>query len=247
MLIGIVLAFCVTLSMGIIVFVLMPGFLNNTLILQTLNILFLSLFSFVSSLLFRITFSKTLAPELFFFTIFILTFSFEAFRLLFLYFDLQSSPFIIGIIITRIVHFGRFLRVYSLFVAGLFACSIANPKTGIYLGIGILLSLAYAIGIPVDATEHTGSLLYQSGIADYTRIIFSIGKVVSIINFILAGILKNTREYYFMGIAFFITIGGSTILVDYPQKLLLFGIGIPLLVTGTVLFGRRSHELYLWT
>ena len=76
MLIGIVLAFCVTLSMGIIVFVLMPGFLNNTLILQTLNILFLSLFSFVSSLLFRITLSKTIAPELVFFTIFILIFLF---------------------------------------------------------------------------------------------------------------------------------------------------------------------------
>lgn len=251
MTIGIILAFCITLCTAFITFLFLPNappqWTSAAVTIQTANILFLSLFSFVSSLLFRITFSKTLAPELFFFAIFILTFSFEAFRLIFLYFQFRSSPFIIGILITRIVHFGRFLRVYSLFAAGLFACSIANPKTGIYLGIGILLSLAYAIGIPVDATRRTGTFLYITGIADYTRIIFSIGEVISIINFVLAGVLKNTREYYFMALAFFITLGGSAVLISFPGRLLFLVIGVPFLLAGTIMFGNRSHELYLWT
>jgi len=243
MTIGIVLAFCITLGITFIVF---PVFLSIEAV-QGINILFLSLFSFVCALLFRITFSKTLAPELFFFTIFILTFSFEMFRLLFLYFDIRSYPFIFGIIVTRIVHFGRFLRIFSIFTAGLFACSLSNPKTGIYLGIGILLALGYAIGIPVDAAESTGTLLYGVGIAHYTRVIFAIGEVLSVINFILAGILKNTREYYFMAIAFFITLAGGTMLIAFPQRLLFLAIGVPLLLAGTILFGKRSHELYLWT
>lgn len=248
MTIGIVLAFCIISCSLFISILFLPEMLNiGSPIVQGMNIIFLSLFSFISSLIFRISFSKTLAPELFFFTIFILSFSFEAIRLIFLFFQTRTSPFIFGMIVTRIVHFSRFLRIYSIFVAGLFACSVANPKTGIYLGIGILLSIAYAVGIPVDATRKTDALLYVVGISRFTRITFSAAEVISIINFIFAGILKNTREYYFMGAAFFVTLAGSTLLITFPGQLIFLFIGIPLLIGGTVIFGKRSHELYLWT
>lgn len=253
--IGILIAFCLTVSVFLFSLFFLPNILQRTPnfseilgenIFQVSNVLYLGFFSFAASLLFRIIFSKTLAPEMFFFTIFILTFSFEVPRILFLLFEYSNSPFNFSVIITRIVHFGRFLRVFSIFVAGLFACSISNPKTGVYLGIGILLSIAFAIGIPIDATQKTDALLYVMGLRSYTRILFSLGELLSIVNIVLAGILKNTREYYCMAVFLIVTIIGSNLLIIFPQRLLFLVIGIPIFTVGTILFGKQSHDLYLW-
>ncbi len=247
--VGVVLAFCITLCISLLLMIFIPQFSGNPRqeVLQVINIFYLGLYAFISALVFRISFSKTLAPEMFFFTVFILTFSFEVPRLLFYFLESQSAPFVFGILVTRVVHFGRFLRIFSIFVVGLFACSSTNPKTGIYLGIGILLSIAYAIGIPVDATEKTGHLLFVMGLEKSTQILFFLGKFFSIVNIILAGILKNTREYYLMAVSMFITLGGTTCLILFPGQLLFLLIGIPLITAGTILFGKQSHDLYLWT
>lgn len=253
---GIVFVFIVIFSIGFLMFIFMPDFIQTldeynisaqTLIFNVGISFSLGLFAFIAALVFRITFNKTLAPEMFFFTIFILTLAFELFRIVHLYLLFTSTPFIYGIIITRLVHFGRFLRIYSVFIAGLFACSITNPKTGVYLGIGILLSVVYAVGIPIDATNMTENLLYTVGISQYIRITFIIIEALSVLNFVLAGVLKNTREYIFMAVSFIIILTGSELLITFPHSLPLFGGGMILLIIGTIFFGKRTHELYLWT
>jgi len=216
------------------------------LILNGSIVLFLILFALISSIILRIYFNKTLAPEMFFFTIFLLTFSFEALRIVIFYIELTSAPFFFGILVTKAVHFGRFLRVFSVFVSGLFACSRTNPKTGTFLGIGAILAFAYASGIPIDATRQSFDFLYQSGINRLIVIIFIGVQFVSVLNFILAGVLKNTIDYYVLSFGLFLTVLGGEFIVIFPAKIYLAAAGAACMVAGTILFSRRTHELYLW-
>lgn len=220
--------------------------LEQQLIINGSIVLFLVLFALISAIILRIYFSKTLAPEMFFFTIFLLTFSFEALRVVMFYIQITSAPFFFGILVTKAVNFGRFLRVFSVFVSGLFACSTTNPKTGTFLGIGTVLAFAYAGGIPIDATRQSFDFFYYSGFSEIIDFIFLGVQLISVLNFILAGILKNTSDYYVMTVGLFFTILGGEFIVMFPGKIYLAAAGAVCMVAGTVLFSRRTHELYLW-
>jgi hypothetical protein len=164
-----------------------------------------------------------------------------------IYIDYTSAPFFYGILVTRAVQFGRFLRVYTVFGAGLFACSTSTLKTGIFLGIGALLGFAFAAGIPVDATKQNFDLLYYIGITKYTKFLFLGAEFVSVLNFLLAGILKSLREYYFIAVTFLIAIAGADLIILFPGNIYILGLGFVLLIIGTILFSNRIHKLYLWS
>lgn len=208
--------------------------------------LFSAIYAFGGGLLFRLFFRRSLSVEVFFFTLFVLAFFFESFRLGVLYIVIREEPFYLGVLLTRIVHFGRFLRLFSLFSAGLFAVTTKSWKPWLFLGIIGLVSFTLVATMPINPTLVLPSMLYQVGNSPYMFIITLFFSFFTIVNFVLTAVLKNTREYYFLSGSITLVLAGN-IMIMYllgPLTLALAGI---LLIGGSFFFGKLIHDLYLWT
>ena len=206
----------------------------------------LVLFALVFGIILRISFSKTLSAEIFFFSIFILTLSFESLRIIIFFLTLRHLPFLYGIIATRVVIFARFIRAYSLFGAGLFAYGTRNPKTGLFLGLGALASFAFAAIVPVDVTRQSFDLLYTTGIESVINIILLFTYIITIFTFVLAGYTKKTQEYIQMALGLFLAVIGSQVIIFLPDLIFISAPGLVILIIGSILFSKKTHDLYLW-
>ncbi len=220
--------------------------LDQDTLLNCITAGFLLVFSLVYGIVLRISFSKTLSAEMFFFSIFIITLSFEALRGIILYLSLKSAPFLFGIVATKAVLFARFMRAYAIFGAGLSAYGTRNPKTGIFLGVGALLAFAFAAAVPVDATRRSFDLLFYTSAEKVMNIIILCSYFISLMTFVLAGYLKNMQEYSHMAIGLFITVMGTQMIILLPDLIPISGAGILLLTGGSIFFSKRTHDLYLW-
>jgi hypothetical protein len=203
-------------------------------------------FALGGGLLFRIYFRRSISVEVFFFTLFLLSFFFEAFRLGVLYIIIREQPFSLGILFTRFVHFGRFFRVYCLFTAGLFAVTTKSWKPWLFLGVTALVSFTLVAGIPINPTELLPQMLYEVGNGPYMLVITLFFSFFSVVNLVLAAALKSTGEYYYLAGAAALVLGGNVIVMYFLSPLLLI-LGGCFLVGGSFFFGKMIHDLYLWS
>ncbi|RKX76539.1 MAG: hypothetical protein DRP87_11595 [Spirochaetes bacterium] len=205
----------------------------------------LFIFSIAAGILLRKYFKKTTSAEMFFFTIFILSLSFSAFRTTILFIQMNNMSFYYGMFLTRVVYFGRFFGIFSLLSSGLFSTGIKYQKFSIFLGFSFLISFYLAYSIPVDATVFGKSLLYKIGNGREIHIAFWIIEGIVVLNYLLALYLKGNREYLFMGGSLFITIAGHELLFFF-FSIYLVVTGFILLLCGTIIFARRNRVMYLW-
>jgi hypothetical protein len=208
--------------------------------------LFTAGFALGGGFLFRIFFRRSISVEVFFFTLFVLAFFFETFRLGVLYIVIREEPFYLGVLFTRIIHFGRFFRLFSLFTAGLFAVSTKGWKPWLFLGVIALVSFTLVAGIPINPTRILPQMMYEVGNRTYMLVIALFFSFFTILNLVLAAVLKSTREYYYIAASVALVLVGN-ILIMYFISPLLLSLGGFLLVGGSFFFGKLIHGLYLWS
>jgi len=208
------------------------------------GISFLSLFPLLSEIVLRKRFGRSPSPEIFFLRFFLLTLPLQALRLLI---PLISTGFFspsLGLTITRIAWFARFMGITSLLCISIFSSDMPFRRSGSILGMGALAAVGIAVMMPVDVTQPLGNLLFLSG----TEIALALTTLsIEILTVIaLAGsafIQKNTR-YYFLTVSLLLVVTGSDLIFFLSTPLILPG--AVFLVMGVVGFAEIIRKIYQW-
>jgi len=217
---------------------------NNDLLINIGITFFLGLFSLIGWYIIRSYFSKTTSPEMFFFSFFLVSLSFEMIRIIHYYFFLQNSPLILGILFTRVIFFGRFFGLLCLFFSGLFSSWLDIQRIGIVVSISILFCFTLAFSIPID-TDLGTDFLYSPGIRNELFLVRVCLEVFAALNYLFSSIVKKSSDYFFLALSMSAVILGRELLLTSVMIQTAAAGGISLLL-GSVFFGRKIRDMYLW-
>lgn len=210
------------------------------------SVLLLVVYSVAGGILLHTFFRKTVSSEMFFFTFFVISMSLEAARIADLLIVAQNAPAYYEVVVTRAVYFGRFLGVFCLFTSGLYATGIDYQRFEIVLGISLLLAFTLAFSIPVTSVAGAPTLVNRLGSRSQLLSVFFALELFSVLNFLLASFLKRNRDYIWMAAGLFLVIVGKDLLFFLVSPVP-DAVAAVLLFAGTMLFGNRTHVVYLWS
>ena len=203
------------------------------------------LYATVVTVLIYLFFEKTQSPEMLFFFLFAFSFAFEGLRAIIPIARLYNMPNMILIIAARILLFGRYFGLFSLFAASIYASGFEIQKQGLSIFIIAIVSLIISLGIPIDGLAWDTSLTMLSGYP-FMFLMLEVGIVlITMTNFFVAAHSKGSQEYIFSAIGASLAILGKHILITadvWPACLL----GLGILTGGTWLLCSRLHRFYLW-
>ncbi len=207
---------------------------------------FFLLFSILAGVLLQVFFRKTTSSEMFYFIFFIISLSMEAARVAQIYVQVANLPPYYAVVLTRAIYFGRFFGVFCLFSAGLYATGIDYQRFEIVLGIALLIAFTLSFSIPVSSETTFPDLVNRlGGSAQVILALFAL-QLFSVLNFVLASVLKRSRDYLIMAFGLLFAVVGLDLLY-FTDAVVPAAAGAFLLSAGTVLFANRTHEVYLWS
>jgi hypothetical protein len=227
------------------------GFIKNQDLITTeffpvlIQISVLMLFSTITCVIIFFSFRNTASAEIFFFYIFIFTFSIDIFKIVILMIPNAPLPFGYGMITTRIVYFGRLLGTLSLFSSGLFSAGLEYQRMGTVFLVTIILSAALVWLLPVDVSSSVPGNTWEIGKFLEITVALGLFQLIAVLNFIIAGLKNENKEYLFLAAGIFLAAAGRELLYFLPGYITTAA-GMVLLISGTILFGLRTHQLYLW-
>ncbi|ORC34694.1 hypothetical protein B4O97_12180 [Marispirochaeta aestuarii] len=205
----------------------------------------LQLTSLISSLVLYKRFRKTASPEIFFFILFLLSMGIEGARVFPPALRELQVPVYLYQLVIRLLYMARFFGIFSLFTAGLFANGMQYQKVSIAYGISLLTAFTLSSLLPVaEASLQTDTGLDLVTIGDVSIVMITL-RILAVINFLVAWIRNNSRDFLWLGL------GGSIVLFGYDlalgsEVLWLRIVAAAGIIVGINLFSRRTHEIYLW-
>ena len=203
------------------------------------------LYSLLTLIFIYFSFEKTQSPEILFVAFFAVSFAPEVLRLII---PLNSvfpvSPLYL-LMTSRVILFGRYFGIFSLFAAGIFAVGFeAQRQRNVVLMI-VVITLIIALGVPVDIHNWDSGFNMISGYLSMSRLIEAGAFLLTAISFFIAAWLRSSREYVFVGV--------GTVLVFLGRVILLTAdtwagpaTGPAILALGTWLICKKIHKIYLW-
>jgi hypothetical protein len=190
-------------------------------------------------------FEKTQSPEILFFGLFTLSFTFEVLRLMLPLKELYGFSGIFLILGARILFFGRFFGVLSLFASSVYAAGLDLQKQGTVVIAIAIAALIVSLGIPIDGFSWDTNLVMVSGYAVILRLAEAGILVISVISFFAAAYIRGAREYLTVGLGAFLVFAGRDLLVNADTWLTPVP-GFIMLCAGTWLVSSKLHRVYLW-
>ncbi len=190
-------------------------------------------------------FRRRTAPEVFFFTVFIASIALDLLRPLVLVSAGAAVPLPYRSLLARLVYFGYLFGALSLFSSSLAISVVDSQRSGVVLGLAAVISGAFAYFVPVAATQLYPNLVYRIGLAGATHATGAAIGAFAVLNFLHAGFTGGDREYAVLGGAVALVVVGRLVVFHLPHVLAVT-VGVVCLIGGAVLFGRRSHQRYLW-
>ena len=208
-------------------------------------ILALVLFSCFSIILIYYFFEKTQSPEILYVVFFAASFSFETLRLVLPLGWVYEIPSLYQLTVSRILLFGRYFGVFSLFTASVCAAGFKaqNQRNVIMIITGTTLIIT--LGVPIDTQAWDSSLNMISGHISMFRLI-EIGTIlITTISFFIASWSRSSHEFAIIGVGSVLALIGRNILLKTDIWAGL-PMGLALLIAGTWLICTRLHKIYLW-
>jgi len=198
----------------------------------------------VLEVLLKRNFSRSPSPEMFFLRFFLLTLSFQSFRL---FVPLASSG-VIGIswtvTFTRMAWFGRFLGITSLLSLSIFSGDMPFRRSGYILGLGAMASMGIAVMLPLDITQPLGNLLVRAAAETPLALSCLALEILTVLAMVGSGISQKSRPHIFLAFYLFLLAAGSEMLffASYPMIIP----GILLTFAGIFGFVREIQNIYQW-
>jgi hypothetical protein len=225
--------------------ILAGKFLEADLLAVHCCILGMLLYSFFSIVLLYRFFEKTQSSEIIFVGFFAASFLSELLRLILPLGWAHEIPSLYLLIATRIMLFGRYFGIFSLFTASVYAVSYEAQRQRNVIIIVIVISLIIALGIPVDTQVWDSSLVMIHGFNSMFRLIEIGTFIITVISFFVAVWSRGSREFIFIGIGTILAFIGRAILLGADTWAGLPG-GMLFLIIGTWLICTKLHKIYLW-
>ena len=198
----------------------------------------------IGETLLRRRFGRSSSPEMYFLRIFLLTLPLQAARLVLLPPMDAAFAASFGLASTRAAWFGRFWGITSLLCISLFAADMPMRRSGSFLGMGALASLAIAVMMPLDPTEARANLLFRSGTD--TALVFSCIalEVISLVSLVGAGLIKSNSRRLILTFGLLIIIAGVEL--SFFALPVLSALGAVMIPLGIAVFARQIHKIYQW-
>ena len=204
-----------------------------------------SAYSLLSVVLIYYLFEKTQSPEILFFGFFAMSLSFESARIII---PLKAIfPYTAMYLVTasRLLLFGRYFGLFSLFAASSFAAGLDVQKQQNVFLMLVFAALIITLNVPVDSLVWDSSLKFLSGY----RIMFNMVEagilLVTIITFFISAYTRGSRNYIFIGIGTFLALAGRNIMLASDTWITPIP-GLLILAAGTWFVCTRLHRIYLW-
>jgi len=208
-------------------------------------ILGLLAYSLISIIMIYYFFENTQAPEILFFAFFAVSNSFEFLRLLLPLKEIFNFPAVYLMTASRILLFGRYFGLFSLFAAGVYAAGLdAQKQRGVLLML-IVAALYIAISVPVDSLAWDSAFLLLSGYSVMFAMAGTGIMVVTVITFFISAYIRGSRNYITIGFGVFMALTGRNILFNSDNWITPVP-GLLLLAIGTWFICTRLHRHYLW-
>ncbi|MDR0599253.1 MAG: hypothetical protein LBG84_04115 [Treponema sp.] len=190
-------------------------------------------------------FEKTQSPEILFFGLFALSFVFEILRLMVPLRELYQFPAVFLIPGTRILIFGRFFGVLSLFASSVYAAGLEIQKHGSVIIASVLAVLVISLRVPVSGLSWDSSLTMVSGYSAMFRFAEDSVTVITLVSFLAAIHIRGNGEYLAVTLGALLVSLGRGLLINADNWVAL-GLGLITLTAGTWLITTRLHQVYLW-
>ncbi|MDR0568699.1 MAG: hypothetical protein LBG87_05795 [Spirochaetaceae bacterium] len=203
------------------------------------------LYALIALIIIYCYFEKTQSPEILYIAFFALSFALEGTRImtpLKLKYDLPSIYLIMA---SRVMIFGRYFGIFSLFAASVYAAGLAMQQQRHIVFIIVLLALAITLGVPIDGLVWDSSLCMISGYTSMFTIVEAGIIAVTLASFFISAYSRGIKEYVFIGVGAFLAVLGRSMLFSAdtwvtPLPALL------MLIAGTWFICTRLHQVYLW-
>jgi len=202
-------------------------------------------YSLISIILIYYFFENTRSPEILFFSFFIMSLSFEFIRILLPLKQVYSFPSMYLITASRVLFFGRYLGLFSLFAAGVYAAGLEMRKQENAFIILVLASLYIALNIPVDCLVWDSTFVLHTGYNTMLRMAEAGILAITIITFFVSAYTRSSKNYIFIGIGTFLVFAGRNIIFSSDTWITPLP-GLLFMAAGTWFVCTRLHREYLW-
>jgi hypothetical protein len=191
-------------------------------------------------------FRRTASAEIFFFVFFLYSLSFEAIWTWNAVLTIRGSPVFIGVLLTKITHFGRLFGLMSLVISSLNALEISRQKFSILLAGSFLISLVLIDILPMDSSVLLSNFHYRPGDERGLWIITLALEAVAIVNYLVAAYRRERRELALIALGILLILVGRELLLFWSGPLHI-SIGLALTSVGIWFFTKQINRIYLWT
>jgi hypothetical protein len=203
------------------------------------------LYSLITLILIYVSFEKTQAPEILFISLFVLSFSFEAARLVTPLQKIRAIPSIYLLLASRTLLFGRFFGIFALFAAGVYAAGLEVQKQLNVIFTIAFISLIVSLGIPIDILTWDSSFSMINGYLSLFRMTETVVLVITMMSFFISAWSRGTPEYVAIGFGALLVYAGRNILLSGDTWISPLP-GLLLLAAGAWLICTKLHKVYLW-
>ncbi|MDR3161699.1 MAG: hypothetical protein LBU28_08810 [Spirochaetaceae bacterium] len=202
-------------------------------------------YALVTMILIYYFFEKTQAPEILFFAFFVLSLAFEGVRTMIPLKQVYALPGVFLVMASRVLLFGRYFGIFSLFTASVYASGLEIQKQGYVVFILTAATLMIALGVPIDALSWDSSLAMLSGYMEMFRMVEASIIGITIMSFFVSAYSRDSREYIFVGIGSFLVFLGRNMLISADTWITPVP-AVVILTLGTWFICTQLHRVYLW-
>lgn len=203
------------------------------------------LLSFLMLLISTRVFYRVTSAEIYFFAVFLFSLAIDSIRVSQVLLTITNQPLQDGVVVTRIVMFGRIVGSLTLFTASLYAVGVDFPRIGTLTLLTAVLAFVIVWFVPVDTLHLTASLVHVTGGKGSIDIVLAVLALLTVVDYVVAA-ARGHRE---RGLAVAVSAGALVVgreLVFRPPSPVALYVGGALLLYGCatyVVFNRRN---YLW-
>jgi hypothetical protein len=224
---------------------LAAAFLNPAPYVPFVSTLGAVIYALVTTILIFYFFEKTQSPEILFVSLFVISLAFECIRVMVpLKAALEFSNEYL-VMTARVLVFGRFFGLFSLFAAAICAAGLRMEKQQDVVFITATAALIIALGIPIDSLAWDSALNMVSGYASMFLVVEAGVILITMASFFVSAYMRGTKEFFFVGIGTFLAYLGRHILLNADTWITPLP-GLAILSVGTWFICTRLHRVYLW-
>ncbi len=190
-------------------------------------------------------FEKTQSPEILYFGFFMLSFAFEACRALIPFVKASDLPSVYLLIAGRMLLFGRYFGIFSLFAAAIYAAGFTNQEQKYTVILLFAVSAVFALETPIDGFSWNTALAMITG---YSKLFSAVGAgiaAITLTTLLVSALTRGTNAYLFVCAGVFLSLIGRDFLLNADiWTAPVFG--AIFLIAGTWLIATKLHGVYLW-